>query len=276
MKKKYIISFTLSLVMSLLCAPLRAWGFTNASIIETIFYLIITYMILRKLSDNKSETKIITIAIIAGRICLELPLRIIHFNETLISLPSTSLACLSILLAAFIYTIKHKKHIVLFAILAWSCCVFWGHKKCLQYMIWGISTPQVNLSSFEITTGKEKATFGSLKEEYILLDFWNSGCGVCFKKFPEIQFLYNKNKNKMTIASVFVPRFKNEQESDGKPIIDKYGYTFPVWSVSPKDTLLKILKIEFFPTVILLDKDKNVIFRGNLDNAKKELEDIID
>lgn len=275
MKKKYIICFALSLILFLLCTPLRAWSFINASIIETILYATVTYTILSKLSKNKKETIIITMAIIAGRICIELPLRIKDFSQTLVSLPGTFLACLSILLAALIYaTVKNRKYIVVPVVLAWGYCIFWEHKKCLEYITWG-TTPDVNLSTFVITTEKGRTRLDSLKKDYILLDFWSSTCGICYKKFPEIQSLYDRNEDKITAVSIFVPYLKEEQEADGKPIIDKYGYTFPVWSVPSGDTLLKVLKIDCFPTVILLDKDRNVIFKGNLENAKKKLESII-
>ena len=84
-----------------------------------------------------------------------------------------------------------------------------------------------------------------------------------------------KGKAEVTIASVFVPYYKNEQEETGIAIIDSLGYTFPAWSITKQDTLLKVLAINGYPTVVLLDKSKNVIYKGSLEMSIKKLEKLV-
>lgn len=273
--KKYLLPFLYSLLVSIIIgAPLRGTvGFVYSTIIESVFYVVITYFLLKKYSKTNQETLYIAGLIILGRIILEMPLRLLDFEHTLVSLPGTLLACSTIILTALVFMIRNIYFLTL-SLIVWGYCIFIGHNKILEYMKWGPPL-KAQVGNLTINTPKGNIPLKTIKSEYILLDFWISKCGVCYEKFPDFQSLYNKNKNEITIASVFVPYFKNEQISDGKAILDKCGYTFPVWSVSPTDTLLKTLKINIYPTIILLDKDKNVIFRGNLENAKKKLEGII-
>lgn len=277
--KKHILIFVSSLLLFLIIgAPLRAWSFVNASIVETTCYAVMTYVVLRKCSKTYTDILLSGGLIVLGRIILEIPLRIRDFEITLMSLPNTLLACLTIILTILYFLSKRKKHVLFFSLLIWGYSVFVGHRDLLDYIAYG-STPDVNLASFPVRTSGEKVALGSMVGEYILLDFWTSSCGVCYKKFPQLQSLFDrveKGKTDVTVASVFVPCLKNEQENKGVSIIDSIGYTFPVWSITQKDTLLKVLGIDGYPTVILLDKSKNVIYKGGLEKAIKKLEDLIE
>lgn len=275
--KKYLLAFLFSfLIYAIIGIPLRGIrevGFVGASMIETSCYAVAVYFMLKRYAATNREVWLLTGVIILARIFLEIPIRLIDFKGTLMSLPNMLLACVTIILAALVFSTKNK-YVCLFSLVAWGYCTFIGHEKLLEYMKWGAPL-KVQVASLTINTSEGAMPLKSIKSEYLLLDFWNSACGVCYEKFPEFQSLHDKNSGKVKIASVFVPFRKNEQASDGEDIISKRGYTFPVWSVAPKDTLLKVLKVERFPTIILLDKERNVIFRGNLENAKKKLEDII-
>lgn len=274
--KKYIWIFLASLLFFFVVGvPLRGFvGAVYGTMIETICYAFITYFFLQKKAKKKEDIYMISGLIILGRIILELPLRISDFEGTLISLPNTLLACLAVVLATFVFMTKKKMIIGIASIIIWSYCVFIGHEKWLDYIIWG-PVPEVNVSSFVIKTSEGDKVLEDIKDSYILLDFWNSKCGVCFQSFPHLQTIYDTYRDKISLASVFVPLYKGEQQEDGQSRIDKMNYTFPVWSVAQKDTLLNILRIDGYPTVILLDEKRNVLFKGNLKNAQKKLEDLI-
>lgn len=272
--KKYIWIFLASLLLFLICSPLRGWAYTYASIIETPCYLVMTYIFLSKQAKGNKDVFIILGLIILGRIILELPLRISYFESTLASLPNTLLACLAVALATFVFMAKKKMIVGIVSAIIWSYCVFIGHEKWLHYIIWG-PVPEVKVSSFVINTSEGDKALEDIKDSYILLDFWNSKCGVCFQSFPHLQTLYDKYRDKISLASVFVPLYKGERQEDGQSRMDEMNYTFPVWSVAKEDTLLNILGINAYPTVILLDGNRKVLFKGNLKNAQKKLEDLI-
>ena len=275
--RKYILIFLASLVLFLMISPLRGIGFVYASIVETICYAVMAYVLLKKYSKSLTHAFLIGGLILLGRIIVEIPLRMKDFEGTLMSLPGTLLACLTIALTVAVFISKKKKYIIPFSLIVWGYCVFEGHKNLLEYITWG-STPDANVASFTIRTPEGNVTLGSLQNEYVLLDFWSSSCGVCYKKFPLLQSFFEraeKENSEIIVASVFVPYLKNEQEDKGASIIDSLRYTFPVWSTSSKDSLLKTLDIDAYPTVILLDKDRNVIYKGSLESSIKKMKSLI-
>lgn len=275
--KKYFLTFLASLLLFLVVGvSLRTFvGAIYGTLVEALCYALVTYFFLKKKAQKKREVFIMSFMILLGRTILELPLRINAFEETVISLPNTLLVCLTIVLTTLVFIAKKKTIVSIVSIAVWAYCVFIGHEKWLEYITWG-PTPNANVSSFVIRTSEGDTTLGEIKGKYMLLDFWNSKCGVCYRSFPHLQTLYNEQKDKLTIASVFVPLYKDERQEDGKVRINELGYTFPVWSVAGKDTLLNVLGINGYPTVILLDAERNVLFKGNLENAQKKLEDLID
>lgn len=275
--RKYILIFLASLVLFLVISPLRRIGLVYASIVETICYAVMTYILLKKYSKSLTHAFLIGGLILLGRVIVEIPLRMKDFEGTLMSLPGTLLACLTIALTVAVFISKKKKYIIPFSLIVWGYCVL-GHKNLLEYIIWG-SVPDTNVASFTIKTSEGNVTLGSLQNEYVLLDFWSSSCGVCYKKFPLLQSFFEraeKENSEIIVASVFVPYLKNEQEDKGKSIIDSLGYTFPVWSTPSKDSLLKTLDIDDYPTVILLDKDRNVVYKGSLESSIKKMKNLVD
>ena len=111
----------------------------------------------------------------------------------------------------------------------------------------------------------------TIKSKYILLDFWNASCGVCIQQFPRFQELYDNYKDKMLIRSVFVRYKKDETISDGMDLIDKLEYKFPIWSVDKSSSLIEDLNVKVYPTVIVIDQDKRIVFKGSLDKAEEML-----
>lgn len=81
---------------------------------------------------------------------------------------------------------------------------------------------------------------------------------------------YKKEKNEVFLTSVFV-KYGDEQFADGQKILADYNCTFPMVSVSGNDSILKYLNIQGFPEIIILDENKEVIFKGSLERAKKKL-----
>jgi thiol-disulfide isomerase/thioredoxin len=140
-------------------------------------------------------------------------------------------------------------------------------------------------------TGKTKAAYVELgwklynrkndtftKENYkgkiVYLDFWSTGCGVCFQKFPELEKLYlqYKNRENVVIQAVNIPIERDTTGMAFYMIERSNKYTFPV--VIGTDSMRIAFGVEAYPTVIIL-KDNKMVFRGRTELAKTALEDII-
>lgn len=117
-----------------------------------------------------------------------------------------------------------------------------------------------------------------LKQKYLLLDFWNSGCGVCYAKFPLIQELYDKYKQRddIFIGGVFVKNERDKNLDTGKRILLKEGYTFPTFATEQETNFFQKSGVKVYPTVLILDEKRNIVYVGSLDDAPDKLEKLLD
>ena len=274
MKKNNIIIFLLSLTLCLICTPLRALSLYNAAIIESIVYSFITFLLLRKYVDAKYSIIRIIICIILGRIIIELPIRIVDFDKTLSTLIVTIIVILSTILTGLIYSNK-KKYVIILSFISWIICAFIGHKVWFDYINFG-HLSNIKITSHTIQTIEDEIKLDTIKSNYILLEFWNSSCGSCIKQFPQYQKLYDKYKNEILIRSVFVRYKDNENIFDGINCINKQECNFPIWSIDKNSSLLKELEIKVYPTIIIINHDKEIIFKGNLKEAENKMYHLLD
>lgn len=100
------------------------------------------------------------------------------------------------------------------------------------------------------------------------MDFWFVRCPPCWVKFPELQRIYENYRDNDSFALYAVNRNDEPEELFSK-IKDK-GYTFPV--LRGNQNLMDALGIYKYPSVMILDKEGKMIFLGNLDDAEKKLE----
>ena len=116
-----------------------------------------------------------------------------------------------------------------------------------------------------------------LSKEYLVLDVWSSACGVCINEMPEVQALHDKYKDneRVEIITLMVFVRQGETVSDGYHIMEARGCNMPVYGIDRKSQLLKDCRIERFPRVLILDKNRNVIFNGSRQFAERKLKKLI-
>lgn len=117
-------------------------------------------------------------------------------------------------------------------------------------------------------------------KELLLLDFWGTWCVPCKELTPSLVALNKKHNDKVSLVSL-------AYELDSKPV-EKYVKSNNMnWfngiiegkpkTANPSAKLIKDLRVDCFPTFILLDKDLKIVYRtcGGGENFK-ELLDFID
>ena len=128
MKRKIIISFSLSLLVFLLTSWTLAYSHYAASMVEGTCFYLLTYYILKWYARPNTFGCPYIYAIIAGRIILEIPLRITEFYDTIPSLFITLTVITSIILAAVYYKEKRDSVLVLtIAILILLMTIFFNN-----------------------------------------------------------------------------------------------------------------------------------------------------
>jgi hypothetical protein len=93
---------------------------------------------------------------------------------------------------------------------------------------------------------------------------------------PEIQALYDeyKDSEKIKVVSLFTCLLKGETISEGYRILNRKGYDFPVYAIEKDNPILTSCNIMAYPRLLILDKDRTVIFNGSLESAKRKLKDL--
>lgn len=116
------------------------------------------------------------------------------------------------------------------------------------------------------------------KKKYLLLDFWGTWCAPCVQLTPELVRINNDYNSNLNLLSLAFQKDKNE-------LIDYIEENNMDWnhvflqgnakSAKNKPTLVKTLRIEAYPTFILIDNDFNILYRGIGETALNEIEEMI-
>ncbi len=114
-----------------------------------------------------------------------------------------------------------------------------------------------------LTESGIKIKLDTVKNKVIVLDFWTTNCGVCFKKFPNFEKVYIKYKSNPNVAiySVNIP-IKRDTLSKTKKLVKKLNYKFPTLYAS-SNKIPNSLGFNTYPHLLIL-KNGRIRYTGNL------------
>jgi thiol-disulfide isomerase/thioredoxin len=278
--KKYkivLIIFMISCFFELIISPLRGYvNIMTCSLVGFIGYFLLTNYFIYKFKSRLKELWILIVMLI-GLCILPLPIHIIDFHSTLITLPDFLIHFLGIIIG-FIFYKSNKVIGIIISALALGFVLYmffdgyerWGHKLDYDTFYYTVSeaVPEFSL----INPTGDDFTNKDLRNKIVVFDFWSTGCGVCFRKFPILQEKFNKYKNSTDIEfyAVNIP-YKRDSTGAAARIINEYHYAFPVL-YARSDSLAKLFKVFAYPTVIIIKNGKEIIFRGNIEGIDEIIE----
>lgn len=102
-----------------------------------------------------------------------------------------------------------------------------------------------------------------LNNKIVILDTWYTGCGVCYKKFPEFEALskqYASDTN-LYFATINMPLTEELNNNLAFEAIKEYQFRK---LKSTEDIQKKLWKIEGYPTLLVFDKQKRLRYQGTL------------
>jgi len=110
----------------------------------------------------------------------------------------------------------------------------------------------------DILTNKSFDIQGS--QQYILLDFWGTWCNPCIELLPKLKNMYTRYHNeKFIIYGIAYDDDLNEVKKYLQVKNVKWPNAFDKRS---KADIIKLYKIQAFPTFILIDPTGKIIYRG--------------
>ncbi len=119
-----------------------------------------------------------------------------------------------------------------------------------------------------IDLNNSKIKLDTVQNKVIVLDFWTTSCGVCFKTFPDFEKVYLEFKNNphVLIYSVNIP-IKKDTLSKTKRLVKKLGYKFPTLFANSNE-IPNSLNFNTYPTLTIL-KNGRVRYNGRLEASEK-------
>jgi len=111
---------------------------------------------------------------------------------------------------------------------------------------------------------KPVSKLSDYKGQYILLDFWFSGCTPCIKAIPKLNAFDNKNEN-LTIIGVDPV----DTEERFLKAIDKFSIKYAQTLVDGNSELPSYFNVSGYPTYILIDPDGKYLREFNSTNLNE-------
>lgn len=282
--KKYLPCFLSFFVLGLLIAPMRGgyfdFGPFEGFCLSSFAGALVGYFLLWHFL-SKQNSVWTWVAAMAGLFLFTFPMHLIHPIGTMGHLLEMVIHFVALLCAFASYRYVKNKYVRYVFTLFVFIGVYWlsvpGYAKWVHYLNFG--TPSGELKQQEraddvcfLTEKGDSIRLSSWRGKTLVLDFWDRRCGICWHTFPRVQALYEKYRGSsdVAVASVFVA----DKEDDWEKACEKFrkDYSFPVYHVNWKDAFLKDWKIKVVPTVVILDAEGKMFFRGNIVNAENYLQ----
>lgn len=149
----------------------------------------------------------------------------------------------------------------------------WAHR--IEYGNWTGNLAHPEVISFSFTNKSDViVNNASLQGKIVMFDFWFINCGPCWAKFPKLQELHEKYENKSGVEIFAVNRpMKGDKPGALFSTIEEKQYTFAVLRGTQED--MDALGVHRYPTVMLLNRKGEIIFIGELDQAEKRIESLL-
>jgi len=119
-----------------------------------------------------------------------------------------------------------------------------------------------------------KITNQLFENKIVLLDFWITTCGLCFKKFPQVQAAYDKYKNDPSVAIYTI----NKPVEENKPnqvfeMIKEEGYSFSVM-IPMDEELPEKFSVTCYPTTFVINQNSQIVYKGDIEGAVKMVDEL--
>ncbi len=257
--------------------PNIKWNFVGGFLVCCFF----TIFCIKKFNNEKATWKVL-FTLIMLRILLFGGVDLyVRLTEGLSGFPVLVIALLGIISGFFYLKLKSPFNLIPFALnsilVAFMFVQGWDYYRHKLYYqtftgrVEALKSPQKIEGIDEKGNRIENQLF---ENKIILLDFWNTKCGICFEKFPQLQTFYDKYKddNSIIIYAINKP-IEEDTPKTAFQLIEKKGFTFPV--LLPNDEELpENFGVKGYPTTFVINQDGQIVYKGDIEGAVKMVEEL--
>lgn len=252
-------------------------NFTFISGILLFFGFTIYYI--QQFNDNKATWEILFVLIMI-RLLLLGGYDLYQAITELSNLPDLILNLLAIISGVLYLRLENPLRLLPFLIsltFASLFIFFRGWDYLAHYYNFGTFTGKINAYGLSqkvegINQQNAKITEQLFENKIVLLYFWTTRCGLCFRKFPQVQAAYDKYKNDPSVAIYTI----NKPVEENKPnqvfeMIKEEGYSFPV--VIPTDEELpEKFGVKGYPTTFVINRNGQIVYKGDIEGAVRQVD----
>lgn len=267
----------ISILLFVVCAYLGSFSFYIKSIVSILLYFTVYVLLCRNLDSTKYIWVVLAILGIIP-FAVYTFIHATNFNESIGALPSSYAFLLGLGFAVLWQSKLRKISIIIPAVIITPIYSILLTDQLLQYSDTSevITGESRDLSQIKCTDSTGKIiTTELLKHEILVINFWNTGCGVCKREFPrfnEIIAKYN-DQPRVKIVSINVPLPRDSGGQAWKYVLTN-KYSFPVYFLSQQESLSKF-GITSFPTLLLIRNGKDVELINDINDLENEINEAL-
>lgn len=278
--KTLILLFFISMLLDVALSPLRAISFMISSVASFIAFFLLVWLFCRKRKDIKPWK--ILLAVFLGWAPINLGVTVLYFNSSLVSRPDALMHILG-MVSGFLFYIANRnwKWVVAACGAAMCILIFPATCKWLHYLNYGTFSGRVERAVTQPlrvreSDGNERVIGGDGK--VYVLDFWTIWCGICFREFPAFEKFAQEYSGREDIAflAVGIPTHGGTDEEMFAKFHEYSSRSFPVVIAGNVDFDNNSFGITGVPTVIVLDRLGNMVFRGTTEGAKNTVRQLLE
>ncbi len=276
--KKFISVAFISAALVFLIAPVGGYlGHNYKFGVAAICYCILTVVALTK--NHGLHRSWVISAIVLPVILIYAPIHVNNFSQTLLSFPSFVAHYLGVLAGLLVFgtRVTRLKIFISGILVLFSFWVgFEGYSFWLNRVNYGTFSGRVSktVMPFKFYTADGRLISNSdFRSKLVVLDFWNTGCGVCFEKFPKLETASNRFRKNESVSfySVNIP-LKRDSAGYARQVWKDLSYTVPgLFADDPR--LQEHFGVRVYPTTLIVKDGINVIYKGTIEGVEKVLEE---
>lgn len=133
-----------------------------------------------------------------------------------------------------------------------------SHLLFPNYFAFIISLETENVIGLKISELKLTDSNGNLvklpEEGYLILDFWTTSCGVCFKEFPKFEAIAKKYENREDVHfyAINVPTRMDKSLEEIAARINRYNYDFKNLYAIDRKEVEALIETNTYPKILVI------------------------